>query len=467
MMFLLRFLLIIPFSLLALPVNFSAGIVPDAVATMFSCVSMVSVTQEKVRISPAKRTTDDPASVPADGLFNPVAEGFLTTENLMDESNDQDIRVGCLLPLTGPYAEYGRRFLQGMELALEVYSKDARPQDRKIKLLVRDTRGTMDAATPLVHELVEVEQVSLIIGPVVGQVAILAAKEALVLHIPIITLTSQPGVAGMGPMVFQHFITARNQAEEVVQFMAGNIGSRQPVVLYPDTLFGRTFSNCLAASASKAGLAVVKKVEYASTATDFGQVIKHILADQVEKTGKIISEKSEKTRHGLESNIVLVIPGSSHRLNLLLPQLVHYGLDNVQIFGSRGWYDLVCDGALPQGLKKIFFIDAFSESGKEMPQPLVRYRKRYEQQFKKKASLYDAYGYDTLVLIKQVVDLLAGQPVDAEQLGKVIQALPVLEMVTGTTTLCPDGEIEKRLYRFVVEKGAVKFIPQVQTLPGQ
>ncbi len=445
---------------LFLQLSFFAGIIPDVGAAIISSMPVISVMQEKVRISPEHRSSDITFEVPADTLLNPVAKGILTSEKLSDISGDKVVRVGCLLPLSGPYADYGQRFLQGMEMALEVYPGKEPHPEKKIKLLVRDTQGMADAVIPLVHELIDVEQVNLLIGPVVGQVSRWAAKEASALHIPIITLTSQPDIAAMGGLVFQHFITARNQAEELVRFMAGNLDGRQPVILYPDTLFGRVFSDSFAALAFRAGLTVVKKVEYQATATDFGLVIKNIIGDQVETNEKKYTVQAEENRGFLKNRMVLVLPGSRRRLKVLLPQLAHYGLENILIFGSRGWNDLLCDDDTSlRGLDRVFFVDAFSASAEGMPTPLVQYRKRYEQQFEKKASLYDAYGYDTVMLIKQVVGRLSGWPVGGEQLAAAIQTLPEMEMVTGITNLRPDGEIEKRLYRFMAEKDSVAIYP--------
>jgi ABC-type branched-subunit amino acid transport system substrate-binding protein len=452
-------ILLFSFCFLVFLVDLFSGVISQVDATMLSCLPVVSVIQEKVRVFPGRRLPDVQVMTPSGSFPSPVAEGILTAVTLTDKSEDKVFSVGCLLPLSGLYADYGLRFLQGMELALEVYSGDELRQGRRIKLLVRDTRGMADAVIPLVHELVKVEHVSLLIGPVVGQVAKWAAKEALALNIPIITLTSQPGIAGLGQLVFQHFITARNQAEELVRLMVGNIGRKQPLVLYPDTPFGRTFSGYFIAAASRAGLTPVKKVEYQSTATDFGLVIQHIIDSRLAELGKKIPVKSGKNQNVSKKSMVLVLPGSSHRLNLLLPQLFHYGLDNVLVYGSRDWHELVCGGVLPHGLKEVLFVDAFSASEEGVSVSLIQYRESYKAQFKKKASLYDAYGYDTVMLIKQVVGRLSGWPVGGEQLATAIQTLPEMDMVTGITNLRPDGEIEKRLYRFMVGKGSMVIYP--------
>ena len=468
MMFPLRLFLIILFFLPLLPLNFPAGIVPNASAAILSCLPVVSVMQEKVRIFPGSKGTDMPVKASTNDFSHPVAEKDIKTkEELQDQSENKVFRVGCLLPLSGLYADYGQRFLQGMEIALEVYAGKKSYSTKKIKLLVRDTQGLEDAVIPLVHELVDVEQVAILIGPVVGPVSQWAAKEASTLHIPIITLTSQPGIASMGGLVFQHFITARNQAEELVRFMAAKLNGRQPVILYPDTLFGRIFSDSYATLASRVGWTVIKKVSYQSTATDFGPVINDIIGGQIKSAGKNSLVKSGKKHHVPRNRMALVIPGSCYRLKLLAPQLVHYGMENVLIFGSRGWHDFIGDETLPNGLTKVFFVDAFSASEEGMPVPLVQYRQRYEQQFKKKASLYDAYGYDTIMLIKQVVGRLSDWPVGGEQLATAIHTLPAMEMVTGITNVRPDGEIEKRLYRFMVEKDSVVIYPQTPLLSGQ
>jgi len=124
--------------------------------------------------------------------------------------------VGCLLPLSGEYADYGNKILQGMELALQVFN-ERQLQDTAagIRLLVRDTAGDSDRARELVARLAEEGQVSLVVGPVTGQASLYAAAEAESRGIDIITLTPRTGIAAHGEHVFQHFLTMDNQAKEL------------------------------------------------------------------------------------------------------------------------------------------------------------------------------------------------------------------------------------------------------------
>ncbi|MCD6151048.1 MAG: hypothetical protein J7J70_05270, partial [Deltaproteobacteria bacterium] len=82
---------------------------------------------------------------------------------------------------------------------------------------------------------------------------------------------------------------------------------------------------------------------------------------------------------------------------------------------------------------------------------------QYESMFAETASIYDAYGYDTIMLIHQVLNALRqdDQEVNPDALREKLLAVQNFPMVTGITSVLPDGEIEKKLFNLSFQGGEI------------
>jgi len=410
--------------------------------------------------------------------------------------------VGCLLPLSGEYADYGNKILQGMELALQVFDEHQQPNaGAGIRLLVRDTAGDSDRVRELVASLAEDEQVSLIVGPVTGQASLYAAAEAESRGIDIITLTPRAGIAAHGgEHVFQHFLTMENQAKALMDLAVGRLGFTSLALLYPSTFYGHQAAKLLRGYARQWGAELVREVSYDPTSKDYGRSIKELIgvekyADyqqrkkayeawakeqkaseekekpEVEDSVKVLAkeigleadelfQKSDEDflpRPVLELDFSgIIIPDFYQRIRLLAPQLAFYDLTDCRFFGTRGWNAPQLAEDAGQQVEGALFVDAFCHEGDE-PRLLAEYRDSYEAMFGDDASIYDAYGYDTMMLIRRVLTALQqdGQDVNPETLREKLLAVHDMPMATGITSVSPDGEIEKKLFNLSFQGGHI------------
>jgi len=443
------------------------------------------------------------------GDYVPILKDILTNCSLSETARDHYeqllqsylsgveqpfFTVGCLLPLTGEYADYGNKILQGMELALQVFHDNPlKSHDSGIKLLVRDTGGDSSRARELVGQLVDDEGVSLLVGPVTGQAALYAAAEAENRGIDIITLTPRSGIASRGDHVFQHFLTMENQAKQIMELAVERLGLTELALLYPSTYYGRQAAKLFRKCARQWGAELVRVVSYDPTSKDYGRSIKELIG--VEKYAEYQRQKKayeswakeqkalvEDEKNGTPDSVLtlakeigleadelfkksgedgdfmyrpileldfsgIIVPDFYQRIRLLVPQLAFYDLVDSRFFGTRGWNSPKLAEDAGDQVDGALFVDAFCRECSE-PQQLVEYREQYESMFAEKASIYDAYGYDTMVLIHQVLTSLQqdGQDVNPRTLREKLLAVQNFPMVTGITSVLPDGEIEKKLF---------------------
>ncbi len=78
-------------------------------------------------------------------------------------------RVGCLVPLNGPYAKYGDMVLKGLNLASEHWN-EAHP-DQRVTVVVKEAQSDPALAVKSLEDLVKEDGVMAVIGPLGTQTA--------------------------------------------------------------------------------------------------------------------------------------------------------------------------------------------------------------------------------------------------------------------------------------------------------
>jgi hypothetical protein len=98
-------------------------------------------------------------------------------------------RIGVLLPLTGQYATYGQRSLNGIKLAFGSAADG---------LVVRDDRGEPPVGRGALDELIADAGIAAVIGPLRSKVAEAAAPRAERAGMPLVVLSQHEGSAVAG-----------------------------------------------------------------------------------------------------------------------------------------------------------------------------------------------------------------------------------------------------------------------------
>ncbi len=235
------------------------------------------------------------------------------------------INIGCLLPLSGPNAVAGERFLRGMEIALGVYPQPQASSDNGsevnaeeqttaaavsdagasagtgagvddaasaalpaaetknlpgLRVFFYDTAGDGEQARAGVNYLVNEKKVDLILGPYTEKAANYAAAEAQSLGVTMVSLSPLLYNLGRYPNVFQHYPTIRNQAVSLAELARVRLGFEKFALLVPQNRYGREFAEKFSDKVKAWGGQVVRQVEYDSGRPDFGPAIRELIGEQ-------------------------------------------------------------------------------------------------------------------------------------------------------------------------------------------
>lgn len=144
--------------------------------------------------------------------------------------------IGVVLPLSGRYVPFGRMVKQGIELAL------AQQGNTNVKLIVRDSRADVARTAEVIRDLIEEQRVMAVLGPMMGETATRAAEIAQEHRVPIILLSHWEGLPQLGPYVFRHSLTARQQTRALVDYAVQILGLRTFALLQPENKLGDDFT---------------------------------------------------------------------------------------------------------------------------------------------------------------------------------------------------------------------------------
>ena len=385
-------------------------------------------------------------------------------------------RIGLLLPLSGEYAKFGMSILQGVEAAMIRFSEN-RNLDPPLEIIVRDTGDDPEQAVEGVKYLAE-EKVAAIAGPIV--MADAAAREAQMRGVPIITLTQRPDVTETGDYVFRNFLTSRMQAEVLAKYATGRLGLERFAILYPDEQYGEVFLHAFWDKLIEHG-GVVKGVEsYDSSKTDFSRPIRklvglyHDIPDDLrgvvpvegqlfEADGDLYDgdepglvravAEDEQDDNGEPKAIVdfdaVFIPDSARVSGLIIPQLRFYDISDVHLLGSNLWHSQALIDTAGRQLRQVVIPEGFYA---DSSRPGVsRFVRDYEQVYGEAPGYLEAAGYDTAMILFELVSKPAID--NRVALKNALLDMPPMEGMTGTTHFDETGDAVKDLYLLEVVRG--------------
>lgn len=353
------------------------------------------------------------------------------TEETIDDLRKMAVErdtIGCLFPLSGPYAQFGSQALEGVELALHQFT--AGSQNPSARIIVKDTGGDPHQALIALQELAEAG-VTAIIGSMVTAEGV--APKAQELGIPLITLTQKENIPQKGDYVFRNFITPRVQTEALVDYALKQLGVMRFAVLYPSEKYGITFMHQFWDQVLAQGGEVTRIEAYGSDQTDFADAIKKLIKG-TEPTG------DGNSRPILDFEAIF-IPDGPEKAGLVIPQLSYHDIDNVYLLGTNLWYSpRLVDMARQFVQDSIFPVGFFPEAASWRVTGFVD---EFMAVFGKNPGFLEAVAYDTAMILFGIIT--RSEASYRNLIRDELLQLSDYPGVTGNTTFRPDGDVDKKM----------------------
>lgn len=328
------------------------------------------------------------------------------------DNTEQLLKVGILLPLSGPLAGVGEDLLKGMQLALF----DKAPEN--LIIYPEDTKGSAAGARAAAEKLLRLGA-NVLIGPLTAAAVDAVSPFADSARVPMLALSSDHAVAG--PHTFLMSYLPQNQAKLVARHMV-NAGHEVIAPLIPADAYGHNMLDAFSTEVVAMGASLTQPIMYDPNATDISNQLGDLLQleqaqakldeelNALEKEYVLLGEamadssltRLEELRNARPEPIVtfdaIFLPASAKNLQLLAAQLAFYDIDAVHmpLFGPTRWHDERLLRNRAEYLRTARFVHPPIAG-------LEAFERKFADTYGRKPAAISVLGYDALAVLAQIL----------------------------------------------------------------
>lgn len=380
---------------------------------------------------------------------------------LLEEAEEMGkgfLKVGIILPLTGPFSEQGNALLEGIQYAVDVHNEG---NGAKVELVIRDSEGSIIQAIKVAQELCGDEEILAVIGELESEltaaIAAVAQEKGIILLAPTATLD---GITSIGSTIFQVNGSLSVRARILAEYAVSGLGLRRFAILAPVGEYGKSMRDSFVESINELGGEILAENWFFEESEDLGPQFKAIreaglrkmLQDSVivrvperlwderyehPEDGIIyvkqnFSELVDSTELAVTAYDGIFFPVYTEDLPYVMPQLASYNIQ-ARIFGGAFWHDLEALKNHQRYIDGAFFLSDFFIEPSDFS--FHNLRDKYRQAKGKTPEKMEILGYDTANLLLEVVGEKA---LPREQIGEQLATMGRFSGIRGTISFNED-----------------------------
>ncbi len=374
--------------------------------------------------------------------------------------------IGVILPLTGKNARVAQRVLRGIQLGLGLNGRGV----STFRLAVIDSEGSPELARQGVEKLLEQDNVIAIIGGLISRTAAAEAAQAAELGIPTISLSLRSGITEMGPRIFRNSLTTEMQVRRLVKTAMEELGYKRFAILYPNDSYGVEASNLFWDEVLARGGQITAAQVYSPKETDYRDVVQRLTGtffsesrpEEIRLKTKELKEAQEKkskaARSNTEENLLapildfeaIFIPDGMKALGQMAATLAYSDVKNIKLLGTNLWNAPGVGKRASNFANNLLFVDSYSGADQRFQNLL--FVKEYTQLFKEEPGLFEIQGYDSALILRQLISQGA---TSRETLSSALSQMNNLPGLLSPLTVLEDREIVRPVLALSVEKDLI------------
>ncbi|RKX69234.1 ABC transporter substrate-binding protein [candidate division WOR-3 bacterium] len=189
----------------------------------------------------------------------------------------EKIKIGCIIPLTGPKAKFGEMDRNAYELALEEIKTP-------IELIFEDDQGKPKVAMAAAEKLITKDKVLMIIGEYSSSCAFAVARVCELYQVPFLNICGAADkITQQGwRNVFRMNPTASQYPSGFKDFLKEVGKPRSIAIVFENTLFGTSSAQSLKRWCQREGIRVVAYEPYEAGGVDFKPILTKLKAKRPE-----------------------------------------------------------------------------------------------------------------------------------------------------------------------------------------
>lgn len=369
-----------------------------------------------------------------------LAMGLFTGCGGEEKAADQNVvKVGVFLPLTGDNAAGGELELRGIKLANQLHPEVL---GKKVELVVADNKSDKAEAASVAARLIEKDKVSVLVGSYGSSLSMAAGNIVKENKVPAVgTSCTNPQVTANNDYYFRACFIDPFQGKVMAEYAHQNGFKKVAIVQEVSNDYSVGLAKFFREEFVKLtgdGNSIVDVANYQTGDKDFTAILTNIKA--------------------LNPDAVFA-PGNFTESALLVKQARQLGID-AQFMGGDTWETqefIDVGGKDVEGVALSTAFDREKASTEEAKKFLDAYTKEYNGE----PSALTAMAYDAYLIAVSGIEK-AGTATDTVKIRDAIAATKDLECVTGMTTLDENGDPIKGVVIKTVKDGKFTFKDYVE-----
>jgi branched-chain amino acid transport system substrate-binding protein len=204
------------------------------------------------------------------------------------------IKVGMVLPVTGPAAEAGKYALYGAKLALDSVNKAGGVLGKPMELVTEDDQTTNPGAVLAFSKLSSNPEIVAFLGSIRSTQNHAMAPDILKVGKPVMFGGTDPVLTHMGnPWMFRFRPNDSYSAKVIAQYGVETLGKKKWAVVHSTDAFGTSGAKALNESLEKAGATVALDQGYPNQSQDFTPVVLAIKSSGADVIGSYFTFEND------------------------------------------------------------------------------------------------------------------------------------------------------------------------------
>jgi len=328
------------------------------------------------------------------------------------------IKIGAILPLSGPTSIWGESIKNGMEIAKQELALEG----INIEIIYEDSKGDAKEGVSAYQNL-RLKNVDIIVTAL-SRVSIPLISLSDEDKIPLImTLTSAKAVSEQSPYAFRFYADEKGYADaHLDNFETGDYNTMG--LLYLNDDYGVSVAEHIKNKVKEKHIQIIAEENYNPGTTDFRAEL-----------SKIKSENPE---------MIMFVDGAPIEAINIVKQYKELNIE-IQLYEASTVlsYESTREQTPSEGIYTSvfpFFIDNIG----------LKFKERYKEEYNLEPSFGAPFGYDIVMLVGKATN---GKKVNGKQIADNILNLKTIDSLNGELEIKPDGEINPILFSAKIVDG--------------
>lgn len=360
-----------------------------------------------------------------------IALLFLTGCVAQEPKETKPVRIGWISDLTGPVAKWGA--LEAAMIAVDEINEQGGIDGRTLELITEDGKCNPTAAVQAMNKLVNIDQVSIVLGghcsPESLAIAPIAQQQGVLM---LASLTTSPDFSNSGELIFRTSPVNTAQSRLIAKHLRNEKGFTKLAVLYEETGYAQPIAEVLQEEFTDRGGEIVAYESFTSDVNDYRSSL-------------------TKIKHA-QPDALFISPQDQGKAGLILKQMEELDI-NIPLYGNEIIRNPELVEQYPERMEGVIFGEpAYDGEGDREKAFAQKYADRYDGA-ELPFGIYTAENYDAVMLI---ADAIREHGEDPEAIAEYLENVKDYDGVSGVFSIDENHDGDRQYVLKHIKNGKVE-----------